>query len=168
MIDLESCNDTVLARQQHLQHIGFRNGLGEGIQDFPEQSCFPSESNFDVLNGVSYDKGCYLGQELTMRTKTLGQTRKRLVPCILTAPDGGSLLPFIDRMEANHPVFLDTGKTIGRMRSFTKLSDTEVGALVLLRLEHLQSKLHASMDGDDQHVTVQPIIPAWWPETLLT
>ncbi|WP_366657051.1 folate-binding protein [Fodinicurvata sp. EGI_FJ10296] len=38
------------------------------------------ESNIDRLNGISWDKGCYLGQELTARTHYRGLVKRRLVP----------------------------------------------------------------------------------------
>lgn len=42
----------------------------------------PLESNIELLNGISFTKGCYLGQELTARTKFRGTVRKRLVPVV--------------------------------------------------------------------------------------
>ena len=40
----------------------------------------PLEANFELLNAVSFAKGCYLGQELTARTHFRGVVRKRLLP----------------------------------------------------------------------------------------
>jgi hypothetical protein len=42
----------------------------------------PLESNLELLGGVSFTKGCYLGQELTARTHSRGVTRKRLMPVL--------------------------------------------------------------------------------------
>eukprot|EP01006_Ploeotia_vitrea_P023338 TRINITY_DN55776_c0_g1_i1.p1 TRINITY_DN55776_c0_g1~~TRINITY_DN55776_c0_g1_i1.p1 ORF type:complete len:432 (-),score=160.81 TRINITY_DN55776_c0_g1_i1:59-1234(-) len=56
------------------------HGVPEGPQDMPPQKAFPLESNLDWLNGVAFDKGCYLGQELTARTHFQGAIRKRLMP----------------------------------------------------------------------------------------
>ena len=49
----------------------------------------PLEYNLDALNGVSYTKGCYVGQELIARTHNRGVIRKRLMPFTI---DGESLL----------------------------------------------------------------------------
>ncbi len=38
------------------------------------------EAGFDELDGVSWTKGCYMGQELTARTKYRGLLKRRLVP----------------------------------------------------------------------------------------
>jgi len=61
-------------------------GLPEGVCDLPPGACFPLESNFDLFNGVDFDKGCYLGQELTARSRFVGETRKRLMPMRLQPP----------------------------------------------------------------------------------
>ena len=44
------------------------------------------EAGFDELNGISWDKGCYIGQELTARTKYRGLIKKRLIPCKVLGP----------------------------------------------------------------------------------
>ena len=55
--------------------------------DVPTGDAFPLEHNIETLNGVSFRKGCYLGQELTARTYHTGVTRKRLVPIIRDAEE---------------------------------------------------------------------------------
>ena len=55
-------------------------GVGEGAVDFPTGNSFPLESNGDYLHGISFQKGCYIGQELTARTHHTGVIRKRLMP----------------------------------------------------------------------------------------
>ena len=44
------------------------------------------ESGFDELNGVDWQKGCYIGQELTARTKYRGLIKKRLMPVRIDGP----------------------------------------------------------------------------------
>ena len=38
------------------------------------------EAGFDELGGISWTKGCYMGQELTARTRYRGLLKRRLVP----------------------------------------------------------------------------------------
>ncbi|RLN50121.1 hypothetical protein BBJ28_00003905 [Nothophytophthora sp. Chile5] len=47
----------------------------------------PLECNLDLLHGVSFRKGCYVGQELTARTQFKGNIRKRFVPVALVPAD---------------------------------------------------------------------------------
>jgi transferase CAF17, mitochondrial len=49
------------------------------------------ESNQELLNAVSFDKGCYLGQELTARVFHTGVIRKRILPLLLL--DAKSIVP---------------------------------------------------------------------------
>lgn len=57
------------------------NGLPESNEIEGE---IPLESNLDLLNYISFTKGCYVGQELTARTKYRGVVRKRLIPFLFT------------------------------------------------------------------------------------
>ena len=55
-------------------------GIPEGADDIQLGVSLPLESNLDYMSGVDFRKGCYLGQELTIRTYHKGVTRKRIVP----------------------------------------------------------------------------------------
>ena len=48
--------------------------------DFGHDAIFALDAGLEELHGVSFDKGCYVGQELTARMKHRGTARKRLVP----------------------------------------------------------------------------------------
>lgn len=56
--------------------------MPEGAPQIVSGSSVPFESNFDLLNAIDYDKGCYLGQELIARTHFRGAVRKRLFPLV--------------------------------------------------------------------------------------
>ena len=55
-------------------------GVGEGIADFGEASLLALEANVDLFNGVSFTKGCYVGQEVTARSHHRKLIRRRLRP----------------------------------------------------------------------------------------
>ncbi|TYZ62331.1 hypothetical protein PybrP1_009355 [[Pythium] brassicae (nom. inval.)] len=52
----------------------------------------PLESNLELLRGVSFRKGCYVGQELTARTQFKGSVRKRFVPLALIPAEHQDLI----------------------------------------------------------------------------
>jgi len=54
-------------------------GVPEG-GDFGSDKMFALDADLDELHGVDFDKGCYVGQELTARMKHRGMARKRLLP----------------------------------------------------------------------------------------
>ena len=97
------------------------------------------EAGFDELHGVSWTKGCYMGQELTARTKYRGLLKRRLIPVSI---DG--VLP-----APGTPVMRD-GSEIGTIRS--GLDHT---GLAILRLDALPYPL--TCNG----ARITPRIPDW-------
>jgi tRNA-modifying protein YgfZ len=74
------CADTTAATQDeyHAHRIGL--GVPEGGKDYAFGDAFPHEALFDQLNGVSFEKGCYVGQEIVSRMQNRGTARRRIVP----------------------------------------------------------------------------------------
>ncbi|KAK9240737.1 hypothetical protein V1525DRAFT_394832 [Lipomyces kononenkoae] len=58
-------------------------GIPEGTQDFIPGDMLPMESCIDMMGGINFDKGCYVGQELTTRAKRVGITKRRMVPYMI-------------------------------------------------------------------------------------
>lgn len=61
-------------------------GLPDGSRDLEPERTLLLEAGFDELNGVSWDKGCYMGQELTARTRYRGLVKRRLLPVGIAGP----------------------------------------------------------------------------------
>ncbi len=55
-------------------------GVPRGGEDFAYGDAFPHEADMDQLNGVDFDKGCYVGQEVVSRVEHRASARSRLVP----------------------------------------------------------------------------------------
>jgi len=55
-------------------------GVAEGQSEIFRESALPLESNMDYMGGIDFQKGCYVGQELTIRTRHTGVVRKRILP----------------------------------------------------------------------------------------
>ena len=53
-------------------------GIPEGPSEIPYESAIPIHYNFDLFNCISFNKGCYTGQELVTRTIRRGVVRKRV------------------------------------------------------------------------------------------
>jgi tRNA-modifying protein YgfZ len=114
-------------------------GLPDGSRDLEAEKTVLLEAGFDALNGVSWSKGCYMGQELTARTKYRGLVKRRLVP---VAVEGDLPAP-------GTPVLLDAAE-VGTMRSGQGAS-----GMALLRLGALDGPLSAG------GARLLPRIPAW-------
>ena len=55
-------------------------GVADPARDAPDDDLYPIEANLDLLNGVDFKKGCFVGQETTSRMKRRGQIKSRVVP----------------------------------------------------------------------------------------
>ncbi|KAI1144354.1 Aminomethyltransferase folate-binding domain-containing protein [Hypoxylon sp. FL0543] len=76
-LDLEKSDDDAYRIRRYLL------GVAEGQTEIPREQALPLESNMDVMGGIDFRKGCYVGQELTIRTRHRGVVRKRILPCVL-------------------------------------------------------------------------------------
>lgn len=76
-LDLEQTTEDSYTIRRYL------NGVAEGQDEILRETALPQESNMDFMTGIDYHKGCYVGQELTIRTKHRGVVRKRILPCIV-------------------------------------------------------------------------------------
>lgn len=79
----EQC-DSATQEEYHAHRIGL--GVPEGGKDYAFGDAFPHEALFDQLNGVSFTKGCYVGQEVVARMHNRGTARRRIVPVVAKAP----------------------------------------------------------------------------------
>jgi tRNA-modifying protein YgfZ len=85
-----------------LEHAGEYEGLRiaagtpKGGLDFAYADAFPHDANFDLLHGVDFDKGCYVGQEVVSRMKHRGTARKRVARVKLAGPAPAPGTPVMD------------------------------------------------------------------------
>ncbi len=126
------------------QYDLFRTQLGipDGSRDIRIDKGIILENGLDELHAISWTKGCYMGQELTARTKHRGLVRKRLLPVLI---EGGPI-------SWGEEIFSE-GLSVGEMRS-----SIDNWGLALLRLESLgENKSFESQSGSK----LTPHIPEW-------
>ena len=120
--------------------------LAQGVPD-PARDCipdktFPIEANFDLLNGIDFRKGCFIGQETTSRMKRRGAIRTRMLPLVFDGPPpppGAEVLA-------------------GSLRAGEVLSGRQGRAMALLRLDRIEG---AELTVDSRAVRADP--PFWFP-----
>jgi folate-binding protein YgfZ len=117
-------------------------GVPDGSRDLEVEKSILLENGFDELHGVDWDKGCFLGQELTARTKYRALIKKRLLPVEIDGPAPAPGTPV-----------LAGGKEAGVMRSAT-----DGLGLALLRLEYLDEDGSALTAGEAR---LTPKKPDW-------
>lgn len=74
------------------QHNRVRLGIAQGPQDMPPGTVFPLEYGFALLNAIDFQKGCFVGQEVTSRTHRKGSLRKKL-HCVTSAEASFDTVP---------------------------------------------------------------------------
>ena len=60
-------------------------GIPQGGADFAYGEAFPHEANMDLIGGVDFKKGCYVGQEVVSRVHHRGTARRRILPAAFAA-----------------------------------------------------------------------------------
>ena len=100
---------------------------------------YPIEANFDLLNGIDFAKGCFVGQETTSRMKRRGAIKTRMLPIAFDgpAPPGGAEV------------------LKGELRAGEVMTGREGAAIALLRLDRIDGEL--TVDGR----TVTARRPEW-------
>ncbi|MCD6075000.1 MAG: glycine cleavage system protein [Rhodospirillales bacterium] len=121
-------------------------GLPDGSRDMEVDKAVLLECGFEELHGVDFAKGCYMGQELTARTKYRGLVKKRLMPVVIegeTPPPGT-------------PITLD-GRDAGELRSVHGKA-----GIALIRLDAFDK---ARIEGMPLMAGAVPL-SAWTPEWM--
>lgn len=78
LVDLPRVADEEVYRVRRYLH-----GVAEGQSELLREGALPLEGNLDIMGGIDFRKGCYVGQELTIRTKHRGVVRKRVLPVMI-------------------------------------------------------------------------------------
>lgn len=115
-------------------------------KDFGAEATYPIEANFDLLHGIDFKKGCFVGQETTSRMKRRGAIKSRMVPIAFEGappPHGEELLA-------------------GSLRAGVALSGVEGSAMALLRLDRVEAGRRVLLDGRPW----RPVWPIWLSEAL--
>lgn len=124
-------------------------GVVEAEADFPSSDVFPHDVLLDQNGGVSFRKGCYVGQEVVSRMQHRGTARRRVM--VLRAE--GQITPGAN-VEA-------AGRTVG-----TVLAAAGNVAAAVLRIDKMAEALHAGETLSVDGVPVEAEIPSWAGYTL--
>jgi folate-binding protein YgfZ len=112
-----------------------------GEADWGSDKTYPIEANFDLLHGIDFKKGCFVGQETTSRMKRRGVIKTRMLPLTFEGPApaaGAEVLA-------------------GELRAGEVLAGQDGRAMAALRLDRISGPL--TVDGR----AVQVAWPAWMP-----
>ncbi len=130
-------------------------GVPESLSDYAYSDIFPHDADMDQLNGISFTKGCYVGQEVVSRMQHRSTARKRMIT--VTSSDG---LP-----EAGAEITADD-KSVGILGSTSKAETGYVG-IALVRLDKAGAARDKGAAFFCGGAEVQLDLPEWasftWP-----
>jgi folate-binding protein YgfZ len=115
-----------------------------GVADWGSDATYPIEANFDLLHGIDFRKGCFVGQETTSRMKRRGTIKSRMVPVMAEGAAAGAEL------------------LAGELRAGTVLSTLDGTAMALLRLDRLDAGPLTLADGRPW----RPSFPPWLGDAI--
>jgi tRNA-modifying protein YgfZ len=127
-------------------YAAFTLSLGvPGPADWGVEQTYPIEANFDLLNGIDFKKGCFVGQETTSRMKRRGTVKTRFLP---VAFEGAAPAPGAEVLA-------------GDLRAGAVLSGVGGLAMASLRLDRIDG---AELTVNDRSVRV--VRPDWFEQAL--
>jgi len=113
-----------------------------GPADWGEDATYPLEADFDLLNGVDFRKGCFVGQETTSRMKRRGSIKSRMLPIAFDGP----------------PPAAGAEILAGSLRAGQVLSAGDGRAMALVRLDRIEG---ANLTVEGRPCSV--VRPSWMP-----
>ncbi|WOC15151.1 YgfZ/GcvT domain-containing protein [Pseudochrobactrum sp. MP213Fo] len=133
--------------------LRIRYGVSEGGADYIMNDVFPHDINFDQLSGVSFKKGCYIGQEVVSRMQHRGTARRRILQVTAQTP-----------LPASDTAISAGGKDVGTLRSVAGQN-----GLALVRIDRVKDATDKGLALMAGEVEVTLSIPAYakftFPET---
>ena len=137
------CGDTLDTDATEDDYEAHRLALGvPGPADWGTDKTYPIEANFDLLNGIDFKKGCFVGQETTSRMKRRGTIKNRMLPIAFDGP----------------PPAFGAEVLAGTLRAGEVLSGRDGRAMALLRLDRIEG---AELTVDGRPISVER--PDWLP-----
>ena len=128
--------------------------IPEGAVDLQPERALMLEAGLDKLAAVDFEKGCYIGQEVTARTHYRGLVKRRLIPMRC---DGPPPAPGSD--------IIWQGKTIGTSKTAAPADAGQSVLLALLKLDDIHTILAAADAQPEINLTVDGVLAKLCPPT---
>ena len=148
IIEKEALTSFTPAASDSYLYARLADGIPEGPEELTPNRALILEAGLDIFEAVDFKKGCYIGQEVTARTRYRGLVKRRLIPVKATHMAKGSQI-------------MQDGKEVGTVLS-TARDETGAIGLASVRLH----AIHAAQEGQMLHCgdeMLQLAIPAHFP-----
>ncbi|TKA29123.1 hypothetical protein B0A50_03633 [Salinomyces thailandicus] len=158
----------------------YLRGVPEGQREIPRDESLPMNCNLDLMGAIDFKKGCYIGQELTIRTHHTGVVRRRMLPVRLYArgeeaprrlEEGVGMTELGNRVEGGSEIRRDDKRKRATGKLVASVGDVGLGMCRLEQMSDLTISGEGSsfspedkflvQDGDGREVGVKAFVPDW-------
>lgn len=158
----------------------YLRGVPEGQAEIPRDNAFPMNNDIDTMGGIDFKKGCYIGQELTIRTHHTGVVRRRVLPVSLydTAAEPPAKLEYNETWNLGTPTSESEFRVEGKRGKPGKwIAGIGNVGLAMCRLEMMtdlvvtgepsqfnaEDRFNVRVDGEEgeKEVGVKAFVPDW-------
>ena len=116
--------------------LRYKNCILEGSKEIETNVSLPLETNLDLLGGISFEKGCFIGQEVNARIKWKGLVKRKYVPVTFKSKK----LSYLKLIELNEKKIFLNSKEIGEIVSLLYNKDDDLWyGIAKITLSHLYS-----------------------------
>ena len=114
--------------------LRYKNCILEGSKEIETNVSLPLETNLDLLGGISFEKGCFIGQEVNARIKWKGLVKRKYVPVTIKSKK----LSYLKLIELNEKKIFLNSKEIGEIVSLLYNKDEDLWyGIAKITLSHL-------------------------------
>ena len=126
--------------------LRYKNCILEGSKEIETNVSLPLETNLDLLGGISFEKGCFIGQEVNARIKWKGLVKRKYVPVTYKSKN----LSYLKLIELNEKKIFLNSKEIGEIVSLLYNKDDDLWyGIAKITLSHLYSfEEDNTLEGD--------------------
>ena len=126
--------------------LRYKNCILEGSKEIETNVSLPLETNLDLLGGISFEKGCFIGQEVNARIKWKGLVKRKYVPVTYKSKK----LSYLKLIELNEKKIFLNSKKIGEIVSLLYNKDDDLWyGIAKITLSHLYSfEEDNALEGD--------------------
>jgi folate-binding protein YgfZ len=111
-------------KQNWYDSLRYIHCIPEGPKEIISNVSLPLEINLDLLGGISFEKGCFIGQEVNARVKWKGIVKKKYIPIILKNKD------------------LSTIRLKEHGKNGIYLNNAEIGQIISITYDQINNRCH--------------------------
>ncbi|MBB6523702.1 YgfZ/GcvT domain-containing protein [Pseudoteredinibacter isoporae] len=146
-------SEPLLVDNAYWRLLDIRAGIAE-IEAGVEESIIPQMLNFNELDGINYQKGCYTGQEIIARMQYRGNLKRHTVR-LLNKADNADDFDSTSLKSGAELFCADSKQAVGELVNIA-ISSEGIEALAVIKDDAAEKALALSPDGP-WNFTVEPL-----------